>query len=95
MSTTLRSVTPQFLRIKPRSNPPMRLSQTSIRLTRNSEKFISNSSKCKFTNLPAEPICDLVSNQQCLISVAQVIHVFSFVNFCGGAVKYHKIRDNM
>jgi hypothetical protein len=63
MSTTLRSAT-SSVSTKPHSNPPMRLSQTGIRLTRNSEKFVSNLSKCKCTNLPAEPISDLVSNQE-------------------------------
>lgn len=55
---------------KPRSNVPMYVILASVRFARSSNRFISSSSERTFICLPVEYICDLVSNQESLVTVS-------------------------
>ena len=55
---------------KPRSNVPVYIILASVRFARSSNRFISSSSERTFTCLPVEYICDLVSNQESLVTVS-------------------------
>ena len=63
VSTTLKHAS-RSVGTKPRSNVPMYVILASVRFARRSNRFISSLYERTFTCLPAEHICDLVSNQE-------------------------------